>query len=436
MFRFAENVLKREPIDPLTCELALGISAGVTGVQGWRKSMEDEHVCESICLGHSLVAVFDGHGGSGAAKYAKEHFPSVLINSEEWNAYWKALQDGEVSQGDLLGTALKMAFRRLDDELRAFQASTSISVGIQRIFDAQDTQRVADQGRSTADLSSAQVLLKPGEMPDNLVCTAEIPDTSGCTATIVVITPSLIVCANAGDSRCVLASGSEAIAMSNDHKPYNELERQRIIAAGGFVCGHGRICGNLAVSRGFGDFEFKRRDDLDASQQMVTCEPEITIHVRKLEDGILIIACDGLWDVVDNYEALWRASIFPTVGEGNPLVVAQALVDMAIDGEFNNRSKSIDNVSVLVVMFPGAVVGERLSLEVEEVKLKELTDEQSAIYAEKRAAMQTPSDFTVSREIDAKYADRLKEIREQSSIMDYQVKTLRLIAAKQGEKAV
>jgi serine/threonine protein phosphatase PrpC len=401
MFRFANHVLKREPIDPLTRELAPGISAGVTGVQGWRATMEDEHICEPICPGHSLVAVFDGHGGSGAAKYAKEHLPSVLINSEEWNTYWKALQDGEVSQGDLLSIALKSAFRRLDDELRSFQASTFITV----------------------------------EMLDNSAFTAEIPDTSGCTATVVIITPSLIVCANAGDSRCALASGSEAIAMSDDHKPYNELERQRIIAAGGLVCGHGRVCGNLAVSRGFGDFEYKRRDDLDASQQMVTCEPEIIIHVRKeLEDGMLIVACDGLWDVVDNYEALWRASIFPSVGEGNPLVIAQALIDMAIDGEFNKKSISSDNVSVLVVIFPGAVIGERLSLEVGEAKLKELTDEQSAIYAEKRAAMPTPFDFTVSREIDAKYADRLKEIWDQSSIMDYKIKTLRLIAAKHGEK--
>ena len=116
MFRFAKNELKREPIEPLTRELAPGISAGVTGVQGWRATMEDEHICEFICPEHSLVAVFDGHGGLGAAKYAKENFLSVLINSEEWNSYWKAHQDGEVSQGDLLSIALKSAFRRLDDE--------------------------------------------------------------------------------------------------------------------------------------------------------------------------------------------------------------------------------------------------------------------------------------------------------------------------------
>jgi serine/threonine protein phosphatase PrpC len=407
MFRYPEHELNRDHIDPLTCDLAPGIFAGFTGVQGLRPTTEDELICKIICSGHSLVAVFDGHGGSGAAKYAKENFLQVLIKSEEWNAYLKAHQDGEVlQQGDLLGIALKVAFRILDDELRAFQASTFISVGM-------------------SDTS---------EMPNIFGCAAEMPDTSGCTATVAVITPSLIVCANAGDSRCALASGSEAIAMSNDHKPYNEVERQRINAAGGFVCEHGRICGNLAVSRGFGDFEYKRRGDLDASQQMVTCEPEITIHVRKeLEDGMLIVACDGLWDVVDNQEALTWASIFASVGEGNPLVIAKSLTDMAIDGEFNGRSKSSDNVSVLVVMFPGAVVGERLSLEVEEAKLKELTDEQSSIYAEKRAAMPTPFDFTVSQEVDAKYATRLKEICEQSYILDYQIKVLRL-AAKHGEK--
>ena len=55
--------------------------------------------------------------------------------------------------------------------------------------------------------------------------------------------------------------------------------------------------GDLAVSRALGDFQFKARSDLDASQQRVSCVPDIKIVERTKEDDILILACDGLWDV-------------------------------------------------------------------------------------------------------------------------------------------
>ena len=47
---------------------------------------------------------------------------------------------------------------------------------------------------------------------------------AGCTATVILVTRTEIICANAGDSRTVLSSGGRAKDMSDDHKPDNPLE--------------------------------------------------------------------------------------------------------------------------------------------------------------------------------------------------------------------
>lgn len=55
---------------------------------------------------------------------------------------------------------------------------------------------------------------------------------AGATSCVVLLTENKIICANAGDSRAVLCKGSEAIALSEDHKPANKAEKKRIVAAG------------------------------------------------------------------------------------------------------------------------------------------------------------------------------------------------------------
>ena len=80
---------------------------------------------------------------------------------------------------------------------------------------------------------------------------------AGCTACVVLITGDSIYCANAGDSRAVLATKSgKVIELSHDHKPENPGELARVKAAGGFV-EDGRVQGVIAVSRAIGDWEYK-----------------------------------------------------------------------------------------------------------------------------------------------------------------------------------
>jgi serine/threonine protein phosphatase PrpC len=85
----------------------------------------------------------------------------------------------------------------------------------------------------------------------------QIAFNEGCTACVVLITDDSIYCANAGDSRAVIGTKTgDVVELSFDHKPENDIEKKRIVEAGGVVS-MGRVDATLAVSRAIGDWEFK-----------------------------------------------------------------------------------------------------------------------------------------------------------------------------------
>lgn len=88
--------------------------------------------------------------------------------------------------------------------------------------------------------------------------------------------------------------------MSEDHKPSLPEEMKRIVSAGGRVL-YDRVNGELAMSRALGDFQYKSNPDLPFSEQLVICIPDVSVHVRDFaKDEILVLACDGVWDVLSN----------------------------------------------------------------------------------------------------------------------------------------
>lgn len=54
------------------------------------------------------------------------------------------------------------------------------------------------------------------------------------------------------------------------------------------------------VSRALGDFTYKQRPDLKAEEQQVSAEPEIKIEKIDGSEEFLVLACDGIWDVMTN----------------------------------------------------------------------------------------------------------------------------------------
>lgn len=121
------------------------------------------------------------------------------------------------------------------------------------------------------------------------------PDgTTSCVC--VIIGKDKIICANAGDSRAIVVKGDgSAVAMSIDHKPDLPSEKKRIVDLGGFISHHGvwRVNGNMAVSRSIGDAPLK---------PYIIPTPDITEYTidKDGNDNFLVIASDGLWDVMTN----------------------------------------------------------------------------------------------------------------------------------------
>lgn len=83
------------------------------------------------------------------------------------------------------------------------------------------------------------------------------------------------------------------VALTEDHKPNQERERKRIEAEGGVViwAGTWRVGGVLAVSRAFGDRPLKR--------YVIAC-PDVRHDNLDVGEESIILASDGLWDVVSN----------------------------------------------------------------------------------------------------------------------------------------
>ena len=122
---------------------------------------------------------------------------------------------------------------------------------------------------------------------------------AGCTANVVLIVGKTLYCANAGDSRCVLSSKGQAVEMSYDHKPENELERTRIEKAGGYVS-DGRVCGNLNLSRALGDLEYKKTSELGVGEQLIIAVPDVKKRELTSDDEFIVLGCDGIWEVKPN----------------------------------------------------------------------------------------------------------------------------------------
>jgi serine/threonine protein phosphatase PrpC len=165
----------------------------------------------------------------------------------------------------------------------------------------------------------------------------------GTTAVVALIGGRMIYVANCGDSRAVLCRDGQAIPLSDDHKAAREDETARVEAAGGQILFWNgvRVMGLLAVSRAIGDHSLR---------PYVIAEPEVTIVNRYPDDEVLIMASDGLWDVMSNQEAcnlakkcLLRARQRGSTRHSAAKVAATVLTRAAVD------RGSRDNVTVVIV---------------------------------------------------------------------------------------
>ena len=170
----------------------------------------------------------------------------------------------------------------------------------------------------------------------------------GCTATTAVLVGRRLVLAHVGDSRAVLGENGEAVPLTSDHKPNRPDERERIENVGGTVvhAGTWRVGGVLAVSRSFGNRMLK---------QYVVAQPELREDSLHENTTCLVLATDGIWDVVNNDEAV-RLVKKHTDAEA----AAKALAAMAFE------RGSHDNISCVVCLFGFGAEGEGAAAAAEE----------------------------------------------------------------------
>ncbi|KAE8039131.1 hypothetical protein FH972_011573 [Carpinus fangiana] len=223
---------------------------GVASVCGRRRDMEDTvAIHPSFCRRDGETAselhyfgVYDGHGCSHVATKCRERLHELVKEELESKEGWKS--------------AMEESFWRMDQEAIAWN----------------DTVLGA---KCRCELQSPEC------------------DAVGSTAVVAIVTSDKIIVANCGDSRAVLCRNGKPVPLSSDHKPDRPDELKRIQAAGGRVIywDGPRVLGVLAMSRAIGDNYLK---------PYVSCEPEVSVTDRTAEDDCLILASDGLWDVVSN----------------------------------------------------------------------------------------------------------------------------------------
>ena len=354
--------------------------------------MEDDHVAlpeiaktptgEHI----SIYAVFDGHGGAEVAKFAHKYYPQILSTCPQFK------------QEDYKG-ALIHAFQTIDDMLETpyYQLELKVLLNQASASDLQEMERRNPQTRTvhprhsttpigtlsygsatTSNMTSAatkaqqdkmnqMMLMKRqaqggrvaaggGALGDSRVCElADHPVPAGCTAVAVLQVGQTLITANCGDSRAVVGrSGNQVAPLSFDHKPADDVERNRIVGAGGFITeaqGHFRINGNLNLSRSLGDLKYKQNPTCSPAEQMITAYPDVTVHTIDPLDEFMIIGCDGIWDVLSNEDAVAFVRARLVQGVAPALICEQVMDRCMATNPRETRGIGGDNMTCLIVQF-------------------------------------------------------------------------------------
>lgn len=272
---------------------------GASSMQGWRLNMEDAHIFDGKFTNDSaLFAVFDGHGGSEVAKFCGKHFGTRLKKNLNFEA-------GRMEE------ALKETFLLMDTILFTPEGQAEL-----------------------------RTLKTDSEGGDSF---------AGCTANVILIHKNTIYCANSGDSRTILYSNKTVVELSIDHKPGNEIEKQRISNAGGFVI-EGRVNGNLNLSRSIGDLEFKKNPDLKPTEQLIIAYPDVQKRVIKPEDSFLVMGCDGIWEILSEDEICQICDY--KLKDGDKVKISDVVEEILDKGLAPDTSQGIgcDNMCSIIII--------------------------------------------------------------------------------------
>eukprot|EP00164_Ancoracysta_twista_P004052 GFYU01005438.1.p1 GENE.GFYU01005438.1~~GFYU01005438.1.p1 ORF type:complete len:717 (-),score=96.43 GFYU01005438.1:195-2225(-) len=319
--------------------------AFVCAKQGPRSRMEDAYTVLNCMSPHlqttGYYAVYDGHGGPKCAEFARDNLHKIIAS-----------------------------------DVQSYK---------------EDPQAAVTKGFSAAD-------------EEFLTSTKESDEYSGTTASVCIVNDSKVLCCNLGDSRAVLSTKGVAKDLSIDQKPGREDEKARILAAGGYITTETELCmsrlhtmdlgdseirenaveivkpqvthrinGELSVSRALGDRDYKGEDKncysrppldpklraqlnlpdpepryLTFTEDLVLNVPEFMEHEISNDDDFIIIASDGLWEVVESQVAVNFVKKKLQAEDMHHQQITNALADLAL------KMGTVDNVTVILLFFNDA----------------------------------------------------------------------------------
>jgi protein phosphatase 1G len=305
-------------------------------MQGWRKRQEDAHLAE-VSKGEKkdidVFGVFDGHGGKEISKFVSNHFLDELVKNK--------------NLATNMELALKETFIKMDEIMQTKEGIEEIKKYSRQSKEEDDRQSKNEPPNSQMNLLSKLMTPKDPEANDIYMRT-------GCTACVMGVdeTSKKIYFANAGDSRVVLCRKGVAEEMSTDHKPELEIEKNRIYKADGWIS-EGRVKGNLNLTRGFGDLEYKQNKNLKPEEQMITANPDIKIIDYDKDIDFVIIGCDGIWDCLSNQSACEfvakRLKNTPDIKISK--IIEEMLDEIVAKDLYNDSGVGCDNMTCIVIVF-------------------------------------------------------------------------------------
>ncbi|KAH8504455.1 hypothetical protein Peur_045995 [Populus x canadensis] len=225
----------------------------------------------------AFCGVFDGHGKNGhiVSRTVRNRLPSLLLNQKNALEKIKTVGDHNNEKADGgLAPLPSESFHKWKE----------------------------------ACICAFKVMDKEIKLQEGLDCSC-----SGTTAVVVVRQGEDLIIANLGDSRAVLGrtndqKGIMPVQLTTDLKPGVPSEARRIRQCNGRVLAlkeephvhrvwlpHEDSPG-LAMSRAFGDFLLKNHG--------IIALPDISYHRVTSKDQFIILASDGVWDVLSNKEVV------------------------------------------------------------------------------------------------------------------------------------
>lgn len=146
---------------------------------------------------------------------------------------------------------------------------------------------------------------------------------------------------NLGDCRCILCRDNLALPLTKDHKPHWPEEVHRIKNLGGKITfdGYDWRIKDLSVSRAFGDID---------AVPYVTHRPDLFRYKLDKNDKFIVIACDGLWDVLSNSDVTNYVLLHCYDSTTQNRINKEENIAKKL-GEFAIKKGSTDNVTVIVV---------------------------------------------------------------------------------------